>query len=123
MSFFTIQLSRHYSSAKEPCVTVMKDMKLPPLYLLLIGMCFPLVIVEGQLTATQCASLAQSANCSFYTECVERNMPCGPEGYALGYGYHFCKAFGELSGEFTSEVIKSRLQQHTAILELHYRTT
>ena len=75
-------------------------MKLTLPHLLLIAICFPLVTVDGQSTA-ECNNLAQSANCSFYTECVERNMPCGPSGYALGYGYQFCNAFEELSEDFT----------------------
>ena len=67
-------------------------MKLTLLHLLLVTTCSPLVIVAVQPTA-ECIRLAQSANCSFYTECVERNMPCGPSGYVVGYGYHFCNAF------------------------------
>ena len=82
----------------------MSRMELTSLPFLLVATCFLLVIVEGQAT-TECNDLANSANCSFYTECVERNMPCGPSGYAVGYGYHFCNAFEELSGEFTSEVL------------------
>ena len=82
----------------------MSRMELTSLPFLLVATCFLLVIVEGQAT-TECNDLANSANCSFYTECVERNMPCGPSGYAVGYGYHFCNAFEELSGEFTPEVL------------------
>ena len=89
----------------------MRRMELTSLPFLLVATCFLLVIVEGQATTecnnlatTECNNLANSANCFFYTECVERNMPCGPSGYAVGYGYHFCNAFGELSGEFTPKV-------------------
>ena len=78
-------------------------MKLTLLHLFLFATCILLVTVEGQSTA-ECISLAQSANCSFYTECVERSVPCGPSGYAVGYGYHFCNAFEELSGDFTPQV-------------------
>ena len=83
-------------------------MRLTLLHLLLVTTCSPLVVVAVQPTA-ECISLRQSANCSFYTECVERNMPCGPSGYAVGYGYHFCNAFGELRGEFTREVNRMSL--------------
>ena len=89
------------------------------LCLILVGTCFP-AIAYGQPTVAECLNLAQSANCSFYTECVERNMPCGPSGYALGYGYPFCKAFGELSNEFTTQVqcivgLRLNLQQATRL--------
>ena len=87
-------------SRQSPAV---RRMKLNLLDLLLVATCLPFVIVEGQAT-TECNDLANSANCSFYTECVERNMPCGPSGYAVGYGYHFCNAFEERRGEFTPEV-------------------
>ena len=93
--------------------TDLKEMKLGPLNLLLVGACLPLAIVDSQLTTIECTNLAQSANCSFYTECVERNMSCGPSGYALGYGYPFCEAIEELSSQFTPEVHAcSRLQHH-----------
>ena len=82
-------------------------MKLILPHLMLIVTCFPLVIVEGHQTA-ECIRLAESADCSFYTECVERNMPCGPSGYAVGYGYHFCNAFEDFSGTFTKQVIVIR---------------
>ena len=62
------------------------------LHLLLLTTCSPLVVVAVQPTA-ECIRLAQSANCSFYTECVERSIPCGPSGYVVGYGYHFCNTF------------------------------
>ena len=80
-------------------------MKLTLLHLLLLTTWSPLVVVAVQPTA-ECISLRQSANCSFYTECVEENMRCGPSGYAVGYGYHFCNAFEEQRGEFTQQVNK-----------------
>ena len=80
----------------------MKEMKLFPLFAL-IGTCFLLMIVEGQ-ALTNCERLLNNADCSFYTDCVEANMPCGPSGYAVGYGYHFCNAFGQYNSQFTPEV-------------------
>lgn len=32
-------------------------------------------------------------DCSFYSACVERSIPCGPSGYALGFGEKYCTAF------------------------------
>jgi Stanniocalcin family len=31
--------------------------------------------------------------CTFYTECLNRRIPCGSDGYPIGYGLHFCNAF------------------------------
>eukprot|EP00928_Gymnodinium_smaydae_P034261 TRINITY_DN24327_c0_g1_i1.p1 TRINITY_DN24327_c0_g1~~TRINITY_DN24327_c0_g1_i1.p1 ORF type:complete len:375 (-),score=22.15 TRINITY_DN24327_c0_g1_i1:274-1398(-) len=34
-------------------------------------------------------------SCTYYRDCVEALVPCGPTGYALGYGEHYCHAFEE----------------------------
>ena len=44
---------------------------------------------------SDCASLAASANCSFYCLCIEAVTPCGPAGYAEGYGQKYCQRFGK----------------------------
>ena len=31
-------------------------------------------------------------HCGFYSACLERALPCGEEGYALGFGERFCTA-------------------------------
>lgn len=32
-------------------------------------------------------------DCTYYSACLERAIPCGAEGYALGFGEKFCTAF------------------------------
>lgn len=32
-------------------------------------------------------------DCSFYSHCLEEAVPCGPDGYALGYGKKYCQKF------------------------------
>jgi hypothetical protein len=32
-------------------------------------------------------------HCGFYSACLERALPCGEDGYALGFGERFCTAF------------------------------
>ena len=32
-------------------------------------------------------------SCSFYSDCMESKVPCGPDGYALSYGLNFCGKF------------------------------
>lgn len=34
-----------------------------------------------------------TVNCDFYTQCLEKKIPCGAEGYALGYGDKYCRKF------------------------------
>lgn len=69
---------------------------------LLVFACLQSVITQGQ--PTDCRSLAENGQCTFYTNCVEVRVPCGSSGYAVGYGYHFCNAFEELRGNFNQEV-------------------
>lgn len=32
-------------------------------------------------------------HCGFYSACLERALPCGEQGYALGFGERYCTAF------------------------------
>lgn len=32
-------------------------------------------------------------NCAFYADCLESRYQCGPEGYPIGYGQHYCEEF------------------------------
>lgn len=31
--------------------------------------------------------------CHYYKECLEKEIPCGHQGYALGYGNYFCNRY------------------------------
>lgn len=55
---------------------------------------------------TFCEGLALAGNCSFYSMCVEKRVPCGPNGYALGYGGKYCIKFTENADEFSKDVRK-----------------
>lgn len=41
-------------------------------------------------------------SCSFYSDCMESKVPCGPKGYALGYGLNFCGKFSHTLKSFSS---------------------
>ncbi|TPX69593.1 hypothetical protein SpCBS45565_g02314 [Spizellomyces sp. 'palustris'] len=41
--------------------------------------------------------------CTFYTSCLEVAIPCGPDGYAIGYGNKFCSKFQENADKFTDK--------------------
>lgn len=34
-----------------------------------------------------------NSECGFYDQCLEEFYPCGPSGYALGYGLKYCDRF------------------------------
>ena len=53
---------------------------------------------------TFCEGLALAGNCSFYSLCMEKRVPCGPDGYALGYAGKYCVKFTENLNEFTKDV-------------------
>lgn len=40
--------------------------------------------------------------CTFYADCLESIYDCGPEGYPLGYGQHFCQKFKSEKSRFTT---------------------
>jgi hypothetical protein len=42
-------------------------------------------------------------NCDFYTTCLEPAYQCGPDGYPIGYGDHFCRAFSDNRGDLSAE--------------------
>jgi len=41
-------------------------------------------------------------SCDYYA-CVEAAIPCGPEGYALGYGQYYCEKFAKHVAEFSPQ--------------------
>ena len=55
-----------------------------------------------------CEQWASQGNCSFYPKCVEKRIPCGPDGYALGYAGKYCVRFTEAIPKFTLEVRDSQ---------------
>ncbi|XP_019856292.1 PREDICTED: uncharacterized protein LOC109584838 [Amphimedon queenslandica] len=56
---------------------------------------FSLYSISTCTATDSCQEMAASGNCAFYSECVEKRVPCGPNGYALGYGGKYCIKFGE----------------------------
>ncbi|KAM5437774.1 hypothetical protein MferCBS31731_005278 [Microsporum ferrugineum] len=50
----------------------------------------------------ECASPAKDT-CSFYENCLEAKVPCGPDGYALAYGDHYCNKFSEASHDLSEK--------------------
>jgi hypothetical protein len=34
-----------------------------------------------------------NSQCGFYIDCLENYYSCGPEGYAIGYGFKYCNKF------------------------------
>lgn len=47
---------------------------------------------EAYPTVSSCEAPAER-DCSWYSACLERAIPCGAEGYALGFGEKYCTAF------------------------------
>ena len=54
-----------------------------------------------------CNNPADNDNCDYYSECIEfnPNLPtCGENGYAIGYGYKYCRRYKENRPLFTNKV-------------------
>jgi hypothetical protein len=47
---------------------------------------------SGAVAASVCEA-PQIRDCTFYPSCIEHNVPCGPGGYALGFGEKYCNKF------------------------------
>lgn len=65
-------------------------------------------LLTPELKATCLRTIQQYDKCSFYTDCLEKIMPCGSNGYAINYGFKYCtKFFSDLSsGAYKSEYSK-----------------
>ncbi|KAG2378593.1 hypothetical protein C9374_008232 [Naegleria lovaniensis] len=50
-------------------------------------------LLTPELKATCLRTIQQYDKCSFYTDCLEKIMPCGSSGYAINYGLKYCSAF------------------------------
>lgn len=74
-------------------------------FVLLSVLClFPGALGAALDDSTFCEELAHTGNCSFYPLCVEKRVPCGPNGYALGYAGKYCVKFSENIEEFSEDV-------------------
>lgn len=45
----------------------------------------------------------KAMDCSFYTDCLEAAVHCGPDGYALGYGGKYCQRFSDNINYFSQD--------------------
>ena len=41
--------------------------------------------------------------CTFYANCLESRYQCGPEGYPIGYGQHYCQKFSDNRSKFDAQ--------------------
>ena len=79
-----------------------------------------LCLLPGTLSAalsrsTFCEGLALTGNCSFYSLCMEKRVPCGPNGYALGYAAKYCIKFSENADEFDKDVRRDCYTMHAVL--------
>ena len=56
------------------------------------------------VSAQNCWQLARNNGCEFYPRCLEARSPCGQSGYAMGYGYKYCRRFAQMSHLFNAAV-------------------
>lgn len=57
--------------------------------------------VQSSYNTTCCLPIAD--DCSFYSRCLELEVPCGRKGYAVGYGLYYCNQFKTNSKRFSSQ--------------------
>lgn len=71
--------------------------------MVLLFNCFLVTSIILVLTATANSQLCLpiDQDCSFYSRCLEEAVPCGPNGYALGFGLPYCTKFKENYSRFS----------------------
>lgn len=86
-------------------------------------MIFTSVILLACITsAFSACSNPSGDSCSWYTNCLEANKPCGSEGYAIKYASHFCNKYDQNYASFSANgkrwvsAVKKCLQQKLAPL-------
>ncbi|OCK80568.1 hypothetical protein K432DRAFT_404586 [Lepidopterella palustris CBS 459.81] len=57
--------------------------------------------VESAAPSNPCAD-PQPNSCTFYSDCLEAQVHCGPSGYPLGYGLKYCTLFTAAKNKFSS---------------------
>ena len=50
-----------------------------------------------------CTTQVDIGSCNFY-KCINWAVHCGTSGYALGYGYRYCRRFYSLYDQFDADV-------------------
>jgi hypothetical protein len=69
--------------------------------------CFPVPdgenpIQRGVLSISNECSDPKPDSCSFYPDCLEAHLHCGPSGYPIGYGLHYCEKFSAVRGKMNT---------------------
>jgi len=41
-------------------------------------------------------------SCSFYPDCLEAHLHCGPSGYPIGYGLYYCEKFSSVRSQMSA---------------------
>src|SRR5262245_22793145 len=58
--------------------------------------------IDSLVRRDQCSSPVRDT-CTFYRACLENHYHCGPSGYPIGYGEHYCKAFTAAKPKFDAK--------------------
>lgn len=67
-----------------------------------------------------CTNMARSGDCGFYSQCVEKHIPCGPNGYALGYAGKYCVKFGKDADCFNEGVYYRIKYKHAYFTGIYF---
>lgn len=59
------------------------------------------ILAQTTYNTTGCLPIAD--DCSFYSRCLEAQVPCGRKGYAIGFGLYYCNEFKAHSKRFSSK--------------------
>ncbi|KAJ5610702.1 hypothetical protein N7510_007421 [Penicillium lagena] len=77
--------------------------------LALLGLCEAAIYGNAQNELTSLIPLGNGTicsnprpnSCTFYSQCLEAQEQCGPNGYPIGYGLHYCTLFINVRSEMS----------------------
>ena len=75
----------------------------PPVNFSVLAICAVSLLSALCHVSSSCVDPSLNTTCLWYPNCLEAAHPCGPDGYALSYGEHYCSAFSNASNVLTRE--------------------
>lgn len=75
----------------------------PPVNFSVLAICAVSLLSALCHVSSSCVDPSLNTTCLWYPNCLEAAHPCGPDGYALSYGEHYCSAFSNASNVLTRQ--------------------
>lgn len=73
---------------------------------ILLSLALKLIVTSAHLLpratiSSECSDPVPNT-CSFYSDCLESRLQCGPSGYPIGYGLNYCSKFSAARSQMST---------------------